>query len=132
MTVLRYVASTEPTEIITTEVDRHPNPKDEPAYRNVDLGGRATFAFPNDITASIYYHTRWPGWGPFKLLPRMPDLTFKAVCEGGTIELVNWFNPAMYHSITVNKTGAKGKPEEKRVEKAYNFADGFGEDWWSS
>ena len=62
----------------------------------------------------------------------MPDINFKANCEGGTVELVNYMAPALYHSITVTTFGAKGRPDEKRVEKVYKFADGLGEDWWSS
>lgn len=132
LAMVRYVTSANPTEILSADVELLPNPKDEATRRSIDVGTSATLAFPSDVTAFIACHERWQGWGPFGLLPRIPDLTFKAVCEGGTIELFNYVGPHLYHSITIMPAGKNGKPGKKRVEKAYKFPDGLGEDWWST
>ncbi|KAH8111016.1 NAD-binding protein [Phellopilus nigrolimitatus] len=127
LAMVRYVTSAEPTSIMSAQADVFPNPRDDPSKRNIDTGTSASLTFPNDVTASIECHALWHGWGPFGLFPRVPDMKFVATCEGGTVELFNYVMPHSYHSITV--TPSRGK---RRVEKAYTYADGLGEDWWSS
>ncbi|KAL5513239.1 hypothetical protein ACEPAH_3637 [Sanghuangporus vaninii] len=129
LAMVRYVTSMDPTEVLSAEAELLPNPKDEPTKRNIDLGTSASLAFPNDVTGSISCHIRYPGWGPFGLIPRFPDVNFIAECEGGTIELFNYALPSVYHYIAVTPKDKKGK---KRVEKVYCFPDGFGEEWWST
>ncbi|KAL5492465.1 hypothetical protein ACEPAI_3912 [Sanghuangporus weigelae] len=129
LAMVRYVTSMNPTEVLSAEAELLPNSKDEPTKRNIDLCTSASLAFPNDVTGSISCHTRYPGWGPFGLIPRFPDVNFIAECEGGTIELLNYVLPSAFHYIAVTPKDKKGK---KRVEKVYTFPDGFGEEWWST
>lgn len=129
MAMVRYVTSVNPTDVLSAEAELLPNPRDEPSKRNIDLGTSASLAFPNDVTGSISCHGRWPGWGPFGLLPDLSGQSFIADCEGGTVELFNYVLPSAYHSITITP---KDKRAKKRVERLYKFADGFGEEWWST
>ncbi|KAI5121620.1 hypothetical protein M0805_001150 [Coniferiporia weirii] len=127
LAMTRYVVGTEPVSVLTAQAELFPGRKDDESKRNIDIGTTASLVFPDDITASIVCHTRWHGWGPFGLLPRIPDLSLIATCEGGTVEIYNYILPSGYHSITVKPT--KGK---KRVEKVYVYEDGVGEEWWST
>jgi len=96
--------------------------------KKIDIGTEASLAFPNDVTGSIKCHYFWPGWGPFGLLPKFPDASIIAECEGGTVSIQNFVTPTTWHRIEVVPKG-KG---EKRVETAYVFKDGKGEDWWTT
>ena len=62
-----------------------------------------------------------PGWGPFKLIPRLPEASVEVHCEGGTLIIVNFVVPFLYHYIKVVPT--KGK---ERIEKVYDGPDGAG------
>ncbi|KLO16868.1 NAD-binding protein [Schizopora paradoxa] len=97
----------------------------EEQRKTIDIGTEAALAFPSDVTAEIQCHSRWPGWGPFGLLPRYPDVKLEATCEGGKITLDNFVVPTLYHKIQVVPINGK-----KRTEWAYTFKDGTGEDWW--
>ncbi|KAF9241164.1 hypothetical protein BU15DRAFT_87379 [Melanogaster broomeanus] len=55
-------------------------------------------------------------------IPRWPDLSVRAVCENGSVELFNFPMPVIYHSITVSLNGGK-----TRTEKALK-----GEEWWTT
>ena len=63
-------------------------------------------------------------------IPRWPDISVRAVCEQGSVELFNFPMPVIYHTINVSLTGGK-----TRTEKAYKFplSSGLkGEEWWST
>lgn len=126
--MIRYVASANPTSVLSTQVDLFPENKanGDELKKKIDIGIEATLAFPNDVTGTIKSHFLWPGWGPLGLIPRFPDLSLVAECEGGTVQISNFIAPSALHKIEVIPKG-KGK---KRVETAYVFKDGKGEDWW--
>ena len=128
LAMIRYVTSMEPTEVLEARADLLPNPKDELHKRNIDIGTTALFAFPNDITAFLACHQRWPSFGAF-LIPRLPAMDITVECENGTVALNNYIGPHAYNHITVTP---KGEEAKRRVETAYKFPDGFGEEWWST
>ena len=128
--MIRYVTSSNPTSVIAATADIFPESKakGDELKKKIDIGTEASFMFPNDITGTIKCHSYWPGWGPFNLLPRFPDLRVIVDCEGGSVTIHNYVLPTPWHKIEVVPKGA-GK---KRVETAYVFKDGKGEDWWST
>ena len=125
--MVRYITSANPTAVLSVQTDLYPNPSGEESLRLIDVGTTASLAFPNDVTASIFCHTFWSGWGPFGILPRYPDLSVVVDCEAGSVKCTNFVLPHVFHSIIVKPTGKR-----KRVETAYKFKDGKSEDWWSS
>ncbi|KAI5120025.1 hypothetical protein M0805_004654 [Coniferiporia weirii] len=129
LAMVRYLASANPTAVLEAHSTPLQNPSDDPKKRNIDISTTASFAFPDDVVASVEVHSRRPGWGPFGLIPRFLTSDLLVVLEGGTVSLNNFVFPFAWHSITVSPTG--GRP---RVEKAYMFADGpvKGEPWWTT
>lgn len=128
--MIRHMASANPTSVLSAQSELFPESKanGDVLKKKIDIGTEASLAFPNDVTGSIKVHYFWPGWGPFGLLPRFPDSRIIAECEGGTVSIQNYVTPTTWHSIEVIPKG-KG---EKRVETAYVFEDGKGEDWWTT
>jgi predicted dehydrogenase len=100
--------------------------------RRIDVGTTVDLIFPSSkagsepvrstIKCSLVYPLRW-GFIP------LPEISIRAVCENGSIELFNFVLPVVYHSITVKPDGGNS-----RTEKAYAFKgdDGKGEEWWST
>lgn len=125
--MIRFITGAEPTNVVSASSQLVANPKKEEAKERVDVSTTASLAFPDDVLGSIHCHTLQPGWGPFGLLPSIPDIYVEAICEGGYIKIFNYVLPSAYHYITVNPKGGK-----KRTEKAYTFADGFGKASWST
>ena len=127
---LRYLASSEPIEVLSATSTRHAAPT--PEEELIDVCTRATIALPNDVTATIYADLEKPGWGPFGLIPSMADGGVIVECERGELNLNNFFMPFFYHSITVRLKDESGNTTE-RVEKAYAFGDGRKEEeYWTT
>jgi hypothetical protein len=95
----------------------------KPEHTRIDKEFTAHLNFPNDITATVSGDMAGRKiWG---IIPAIPNIKVKVECEGGSVELFNYVVPTWYHYITVRPKGKK-----ERTEKAYKFADGYGEDWW--
>ena len=119
----RYLTSSNPTEVISAK----PTSVYEPDPR-IDDGITALLAFPGDVTAEVTCNLQHPPWGPFGLLPSLPELGVTAKCEGGEIRLNVFSVPHVFHTITVKPTG---QPE--RIEKRYTHPDSTNdEEWWST
>lgn len=125
--MVRYIIGSDPQSVSSAQSQLVPNFKNEESKRNIDIGTTASLAFRDDITGSIACHSQLPGWGPFGLLPRIPDLHLEVVCERGTIRIYNYIAPNLYHYISV--THKEGK---KRTEKVHKYADGYGEASWTT
>lgn len=127
---IRYVASANPTSVLSAQAELFPESKanGDVLKKKIDIGAEASLAFPNDVTGTIKCHAALPGWGPLGLIPRLPDMGLVAECEGGTVQISNYIAPSAFHKIEVIPKG-NGK---KRVETAYVFRDGKGEDWWAT
>ncbi|EIN09630.1 NAD(P)-binding protein [Punctularia strigosozonata HHB-11173 SS5] len=123
LSAVRFLAGTDPVSVLSAEADIRP-----PAAGLVDKGMTATFAFPNDVTASIKCHYGTPSALGF--IPRLPELTIKVECEGGELTLTNFIAPMVWHSITVSKREGRGRVT--RTEKAYTLEGGKGEPWWTT
>jgi hypothetical protein len=96
---------------------------------NIDRGTTATLSLPNDVVATLNCNL---GLLPYLgFIPRFPRVDVTVECEGGKVELYNFVQPTMYHSIKVHK-----HDKTTRVEKVYKFTDakmdGKGEDWWTT
>lgn len=115
LSALRYLASANPTAVLSATSEPAPSSLDP--GRRVDMATTASLSFPNDVTAMIHCDFAIPSWGPFNLIPSLPDVKVKVDCEGGSVELWNFPLSAYYHSITVIVKDDKGR-SSKRVEKA--------------
>ncbi|KAF5364654.1 hypothetical protein D9758_005517 [Tetrapyrgos nigripes] len=120
---LRYLGGGNPTEILSaTAVPSH-DPK-------VDRRMTTTLALPNDIIGTITSDLGIP-W-KFGFIPSMPQIRTTVECESGSVSLLNFVLPTLYHTITVNEKN--GTRSVTRKEKVYTFADGKmegkGEEWW--
>ncbi|KAH9850378.1 NAD-P-binding protein [Lenzites betulinus] len=93
----------------------------------IDRAMHATYALPDSATAESVVDFSRPGWGPFGLIPGLPDVNVIVSLEGGEVTLMNHPVPSVYHSINV-----KPKKGPARTEKAYTFADGRGDKSWST
>ncbi|KZP21092.1 NAD(P)-binding protein [Athelia psychrophila] len=130
LSALRYSTSANPTAIFSETVRTISSASD--TGHLIDLATTAILSFPNDVTGTIHCDLAIPSWGPFGLIPSMPDMKLKVDCEGGSVELFNFPLSSYYHSITVTVKDGKGGLR-KRVEKAYTFEDGRNEEeWWST
>lgn len=130
MNCLRHLTSSNPIAVLSATSKTHPSPSS--TEQLVDTSTRATLSFPNDVTGTLYCDLAKPWWGPFGLIPPMPDIGIMVECEGGDVELFNFPGPVFYHSITVRRKDAQGRIT-KRVEKAYKCDDGRNEeDWWTT
>lgn len=127
LTTVRLIVGAEPLSIISAQSQLVPNPKNEEIKRKIDVSTTASLEFPDDVVGSITCHSQLPGWGPFGLLPRIPDVNLEVTCEGGTVKLFNYVAPTAYHYIAVTPKAGK-----KRTEKAYEFADGYGQASWTT
>lgn len=125
---LRYFSSFEPVSVLSASHMLYVPPgAPQDFVPNVDRGTTATLEHPNDVTTTLFCDMAMPG----RIPPKLPKISAKVSCEGGTVELFNYLAPTFYHYITVEKRG-----EKARTEKAYTFAEGKmegkGEDWWTT
>ena len=99
----------------------------------IDTATSAALLFPpsspggEPVKATIECGFSLPSFLGF--IPRFPDISVRAVCEQGSVELSNYFG-MIYHTISVSPSGGN-----RRTENAYKFspASGFkGEEWWST
>ncbi|KAF8878869.1 hypothetical protein BD779DRAFT_1553586 [Infundibulicybe gibba] len=128
MNCLRYLSSSNPTAVISAEQVPHAPPSGS-APPTIDRRTTATLALPNDATAELMCDLGMPSkYGNYGI-PAFPQVRAHIECVGGTIELYNFVAPTFYHSITIVP---KLRGKKKRVEKVYKFADGYGEDWWTT
>jgi predicted dehydrogenase len=116
---VRFFTSLNPIKVLHAEHTPSHNEK-------VDRRTTASFALPNDITASITCDLGMPS--RFGFIPAMPSISAKVDCEGGKLELYNFVLPTVYHYLSVEPRGKKG-----RVEKIYKGKEGsIGEEWWTT
>ncbi|KAG2065300.1 NAD(P)-binding protein [Suillus decipiens] len=120
---VRYLTSSNPSAVISATAIR------DTRDPRIDTG----------TTANLTFASLRPGAEPVRstikcdfanpprcgFIPRFPELSVRAVCERGSVELFNFVMPVVYHSITVRPDG-----DVPRTEKAYTFEGGKGEDWW--
>lgn len=125
LSCVRYLTSNNPSAVISATAMRYS--KDP----RIDTGTTANLTFASlksgeEPVRSIIKcdFAIPPRWG---LIPRLPDLSVRAVCERGSIEIFNYVMPVIYHSITVRPDG-----KVPRTEKAYTFEGGKGEEWWTT
>ncbi|KAG6856221.1 hypothetical protein H0H87_006372 [Tephrocybe sp. NHM501043] len=132
LNVIRYLSSSNPTSVISTEHTLYKSISPPASVPNIDRAAAVTLALPNDVTASLKTDLRVPF--KYGVIPTLPELNVVITLEGGEIELYNYVMPTLYHSITV-KTKSGGKLAT-RVEKAYTFKEGKmegkGEAWWTT
>ncbi|KAG6848333.1 hypothetical protein H0H93_001136 [Arthromyces matolae] len=136
VSVLRYLASSEPISVLSAEHALYVPPGSPPSFKpTIDRSTTASLAFPNDVTASLKCDLATPP--KFGFIPTMPEVIVTVTLEGGEIELFNFVVPTLYHSLKVTpKSGNGNKKGKARVEKVYTFKDGGmdgkGEDWWTT
>ena len=98
-------------------------PRSAPAdyVKNVDRRTEAKLELANGVTASLACDLNVPAkWG---FIPRFPQVTVVVDCELGSIDMLNFVIPTIYHTITVKIHGG-----HTRVEKVYKGKKG--EEWW--
>lgn len=125
LSCVRYLTSNNPSAVISATATRYS--KDP----RIDTGTTANLTFaslkPGEEPVRSIIKCDFaipPRWG---LIPRWPDISVRAVCERGSIEIFNYVMPVIYHSITVRPDG-----KVPRTEKAYTFEGGKGEEWWTT
>ena len=122
------MANSDPTTVISASAVKF--------YKDarIDTATSASLLFPpsspggEPVKATIRCDFSMPSLLGF--IPRWPDISVRAVCEQGSVELFNFPMPVIYHTINVSLTGGK-----TRTEKAYKFplSSGLkGEEWWST
>ncbi|KAK1230606.1 hypothetical protein PQX77_006301 [Marasmius sp. AFHP31] len=127
---LRYLAGSSPSEVVSATSELHrPKSSSHTAHKDkVDRKTLAVFAFPNDVTGTIEVDLSTP----YRFIPPFPKVAAIVECESGRLEIQNFVNPTLYHSITVTKRD--GKKTTTRTEKVYKPSDAGldwkGEDWW--
>ncbi|KAJ7601709.1 NAD(P)-binding protein [Mycena polygramma] len=121
--VLRYLASSNPTAVLTAKAIPYSS---RPEHKQIDKMFWATLALENDIIGELHSNLDEPKL--FGIIPRIPKLSVTIECEGGTLKIFNFLVPHYYHYISVSPAG---KP--RRVEKAYSFKGAAkGEAWWTT
>lgn len=125
LSCVRYLASSNPTAVISATAVRYPR---DP---RIDTGTTANLTFASSkpgeepVRSTIRCDFAVPPrWG---FIPHWPEISVRAVCERGSIDVFNFVMPVIYHSITVRPDG-----DVPRTERAYTFEGGKGEEWWST
>jgi len=79
------------------------------------------------VLAELEYDLAIP-W-MFGLIPALPELGLRAICEKGEAAISNFPAPHLFHAITVLETG-----KAKCTEQVYKptGADDVGEEWWTT
>jgi len=122
LSAVRYFSSSDLAKVESASAIGHER---DPA--RIDRAMRAHLVLQSSVEADVFFDFGMPGWGPFHLLPRMVKGSVHVELEGGSIDYFNFALPTLYHSITVKPIGKKA-----RVEKAYQFKEGPGKEWWST
>jgi predicted dehydrogenase len=132
LNTLRYFSSSNPIAVIDAKPDVFKVKNDENSHL-IDAGMEATLSFPNDVIGTLSCHLRVSP--RMSIVPIIPEMRMKVVCENGDLEVFNHIVPTLYHWIQVSvKTGPGGKARKTRVEKLYkpSEAGSKGEEWWST
>ncbi|TFK74985.1 NAD(P)-binding protein [Pluteus cervinus] len=128
MSCSRYLMCANPTSVLSTTHEVYPpSPK-------VDRRTVAMLAFPQDVTATITCDLAVPLSLGF--VPTLPQISVKVEAEKGTLDMLNFIVPTMYHSISISPR-QENAASRKRMVKAYQFTDVGMEDkgdkpWWST
>ena len=122
LSAIRYIAASDPLEVTSAAASGYSK---DPS--KVDRAMRASYSFPNSITAETNVDFQLPPWGPHWIFFQAPRNYVSVKLEGGEIYFDGFSLPHIFHSIKVKPT--KGK---SRVETLFKFKNGIGEDWWSS
>ena len=122
LSAVRYFSSSNLTSVPTASAVGMPRDPER-----IDRAMQAHLVLESAVEADVFIDFGMPGWGPFHLIPRMLKCNVHLELEGGTIDFFNFVMPTVYHRITVKPLGKK-----TRVEKAYSFKEGPGEEWWST
>lgn len=122
LSAIRYLTSKDPVQVTDASAEPHSS---DPA--RVDRGMSANFLFPDSIHGGTFVDFAMPGRGPLRLVPQMFRCGVRIEFDKGSMDVFNFLMPHVYHSISVHPAGQKS-----RVEKAYKFEDGLGEDWWTT
>ncbi|KIJ17808.1 hypothetical protein PAXINDRAFT_167776 [Paxillus involutus ATCC 200175] len=128
LSCVRYLTRSNPTAVVSASaIPFHGDAR-------VDTATSANLLFPpsNPGAEPIKATIKCDLSVPLRLgfIPTFPDISVRAVCEQGCVELFNFPQPVIYHSIKVSLNGGK-----MRTEKAYKFSPGSclkGEEWWST
>ena len=116
MNTLRYFSSSNPTAVIDAKPDVFKGKNDGENSHLIDAGMEATLSFPNDVIGTLGCHLRVPP--RMSVIPIIPEMRMKVVCENGELEVFNHIVPMLYHWIRVSvKTGKGGTARKTRVEK---------------
>ncbi|KAG8214623.1 hypothetical protein J3R82DRAFT_9699 [Butyriboletus roseoflavus] len=128
LSCVRYLAKSDPTAVVSATATKfHKDAR-------IDTATSAALLFPpsspggEPVKSTIRCDFSSPGLLGF--IPRWPDISVRVLCEQGSVELFNFPQPVLYHTIKVIPTGRKA-----RTEKAYRFSQisGLkGEEWWST
>ncbi|TFK51866.1 NAD(P)-binding protein [Heliocybe sulcata] len=132
MSCIRYFTGSDPLEVTEAKAEA-PILKDASLSSEtalVDGTTTAHLALPNSISGSLMVSFGLPGWGPWGILPRFPELGVQIECEGGEIVYFNYPGSWAYHYITVKTRDGNGR--KVRTEKAYKPKSGKGEEWWTT
>ncbi|KAJ7634726.1 NAD(P)-binding protein [Roridomyces roridus] len=123
VSILRYLASSNPTEVLTAKAVPYST---RPEHKQVDKMFWATLSLQPEIIGEL--HANLDESKIFGFIPRFPTISAKVQCEKGTVEMFNFLAPSIYHSIAVSPKGKR-----RRVEKAYTFKGvAKGEAWWTT
>lgn len=122
LSAVRFFTASEPVKVSSAHAVGHAA---DPA--RIDREMTARLMLQSSIEAETYADFGMSGWGPFHIFPRLLKASVHVECERGALEYFNYPLAHVFHSIKIKPQGGK-----ERVEKAYRFADGRGQDWWSS
>ncbi|KZO95415.1 NAD(P)-binding protein [Calocera viscosa TUFC12733] len=130
----RFVTGREPDSVLSAS-PVFQNKEQEP---QIDRKMEFTLSFPalpaevEGPTADCLCDLSTPWWGPFGLIPPMPDMSVRVQCERGEATLSNFVMPSFFHGITVSG------PAGSRTERVYGWGkEGVekgwkGESWWTT
>ena len=125
MNCIQYLSSSTQASVLSAEHEPF-IPRSAPAdyVQNVDRRTDAKLELANGVTASLACDLAPPLiWG---FIPRFPQINVVVDCEIGSISMMNFVMPTLYHSITVKIRGG-----HTRVEKVY-MGSGKGKEWWTT
>jgi len=124
MSCIQYLSSSIEATVVSATHEPFVPPSAPADYvRNVDRRTDAKLELANGVTASLACDLGMPPiWG---FIPRFPQIRVVVDCELGSINMLNFVLPTLYHSITVKIRGG-----HTRVEKVYQGKKG--EEWWTT
>ena len=121
---IQYLSSSTEASVVSATHEAFV-PRSAPAdyLNNVDRRTEAKLELANGVTASLACDLGMPAkWG---LIPQFPQVRVVVDCEIGSIDMLNFVLPTIYHTITVKIRGG-----HTRVEKVYQGKKG--EEWWTT